>query len=103
MKRNAWLVAALLAAGVASLTSAPASAKTLKWAAQNDLLTFELPPDREFVVKADGTARAVKTGPAGGQRAAGQRAGDRQDRIAQVLQAAGLQPPRAQHPRYRHQ
>ena len=34
----------------------------------NDLLTFELPPDREFVVKADGTARAVKTGPAGGQQ-----------------------------------
>ncbi|HVK08727.1 MAG TPA: transglutaminase-like domain-containing protein [Gemmataceae bacterium] len=34
----------------------------------NDLLTFELPPDREFVVKAEGTAKAVKTGPAGGQQ-----------------------------------
>jgi len=41
MKRNAWLVAALLAAGIASLTTAPAGAKTLKWAAQNDLLTFD--------------------------------------------------------------
>lgn len=34
----------------------------------NDLLTFELPADREFVVKAGGVAKAVKTGPAGGRQ-----------------------------------
>ncbi|MEO7761461.1 MAG: ABC transporter substrate-binding protein, partial [Casimicrobiaceae bacterium] len=38
MKRTALLVAALLAA---SLSVAPVQAKTLKWAAQNDLLTFD--------------------------------------------------------------
>jgi hypothetical protein len=34
----------------------------------NDLLMFELPPDREYVLKAAGTAKSVKTGPAGGQQ-----------------------------------
>ena len=34
----------------------------------NDLLTFELPADREFVVKAGGVAKPVKTGLAGGQQ-----------------------------------
>src|SRR5579862_558867 len=38
MKPMTWLAAALLAACVAI---APAHAKTLKWAAQNDLLTFD--------------------------------------------------------------
>ena len=38
MKRTAWLVAALLTAGI---IVTPVHAKTLKWAAQNDLLTFD--------------------------------------------------------------
>jgi len=41
MKRNAWFAAMLLAAGIATVSTAPVQAKTLKWAAQNDLLTFD--------------------------------------------------------------
>src|SRR4026207_2540366 len=40
MKRVTWIVAAALATGIA-IAAAPAQAKTLRWAAQNDLLTFD--------------------------------------------------------------
>jgi peptide/nickel transport system substrate-binding protein len=41
MKRTTWIAAAMLAAGLAMVAQAPAQAKTLRWAAQNDLLTFD--------------------------------------------------------------
>ena len=41
MKRTNWIVAATIAAGLAVAAQVPVHAKTLRWAAQNDLLTFD--------------------------------------------------------------